>query len=188
MSDEIIAMFKEAGALLEGHFVLTSGLHSPIYWEKFKVLQYPRYTEKLCSLIADHYRDKNVQVVVGPTTGGVILAYEVARQLGLRGFFAEKQGNERVFRRGFTIAPGERVLIVDDILTTGGSVMEVVGAVEKLGGDIVGLGIMVDRTEKGLDLDKPLFSCLRSATPVYEPDKCPLCKAGIPFTRQGGQT
>ncbi len=171
---------------MEGHFELTSGLHSPIYWEKFKVLQYPRHTEKLCGLIAARYRDENVEVVVGPTTGGVILAYEVARQLGVRGFFAEKEGSERVFRRGFSIRPGERVLIVDDILTTGGSIMEVVKAVEKLGGDIVGLGILVDRTEGGLSIGKPLFSCLRSATPAYRPEDCPLCKAGIPLTRQGG--
>lgn len=187
MSDEIVTMFKESGALLEGHFVLTSGLHSPIYWEKFKVLQYPYYTEKLCGLIARHYSGKGAELVVGPTTGGVILAYEVARQMGLRGFFAEKEGSERVFRRGFSIKPGERVLIVDDILTTGGSIMEVVKAVQKLGGVIVGLGVLVDRTEKGLATNIPFFSCLRSATPVYDPADCPLCRDGIPLTRPGGK-
>ncbi len=187
MSDEITSLFKEAGALLEGHFLLTSGLHSPMYWEKFKILQYPRYTEKLCGLITRHYAGKGVEVVVGPTTGGVILAYEVARQMGLRGFFAEKEGSERVFRRGFTIKPKERVLIVDDILTTGGSIMEVVRAVQKLGGDIVGIGILVDRTEKGLAVDIPLFSCLKAVTPAYDPAECPLCKKGIPLTRPGGQ-
>jgi len=148
MSDEIIQIFKDAGAILEGHFLLTSGLHSPVYWEKFRVLQYPHYTEKLCRLIAKHFKKDNVQVVAGPTTGGIILAFEVAKQLGVKGIFAEKEGETRVFRRDFTINPGERVLIVDDILTTGSSITEVMEAVKKLRGIIVGIGVLVDRAEQ----------------------------------------
>jgi len=188
MSSEITQIFKDAGALLEGHFLLTSGLHSPVYWEKFLVLQYPGHTEKLCRMIAGHYRQDRIQVVAGPTTGGIILAFEVARQLGVKGIFAEKVGNERIFRRGFTISPGERVLIVDDILTTGGSVVEVISAVNKLKGDIVGVAVLVDRAEKEVDLGVPLFSCLRATTQAYVPEGCPLCTAGIPLVKPGGQT
>ena len=188
MSDEIAQIFKDAGAILEGHFLLTSGLHSPVYWEKFRVLQYPHYTEKLCRLIAEHFKKDDVQIVAGPTTGGIILAYEVARQLGVKGIFAEKEGEVRVFRRGFSINPGDRVLIVDDILTTGSSITEVLEAVKKLGGFIVGIGVLVDRAEQKKEFGVPLFSCLRAATIAYTPAECPLCAAGIPLVRLGGQT
>ncbi|OGN93580.1 MAG: orotate phosphoribosyltransferase [Chloroflexi bacterium RBG_13_50_10] len=188
MSDEIIQIFKDAGAILEGHFLLTSGLHSPVYWEKFRVLQYPHFTERLCRLIAEHFKKDKIQVVAGPTTGGIILAFEVARQLGVKGIFAEKEGAIRVFRRGFTINPGERVLIVDDILTTGSSITEVIEAVKKLKGVIVGIGVLVDRSEQKTDFGVPLFNCLRSATVTYPPAECPLCTAGIPLVRLGGQT
>jgi orotate phosphoribosyltransferase len=180
-------IFQKSGAVLKGHFLLTSGRHSPVYWEKFKVLQFPNYTEQLCRMIADHFRKQNIGVVAGPTTGGIILAFEVARQLGVRGIFAEKEGaEERAFRRGFTINPGERVLIVDDILTTGGSIREVMAAVNKLGGKIIGVGVLVDRSEKRIEFGVPLFSCHRSETITYPPENCPLCAAGIPLVRPGG--
>jgi orotate phosphoribosyltransferase len=180
-------IFEKSGAVLKGHFLLTSGLHSPIYWEKFQVLQYPQYTQELCRQIAEHFRNQDVQVVAGPTTGGVILAFEVGRQLGVRGIFAEKQeGNsERAFRRGFNIARGERVLLVDDILTTGSSVQQVVDAINKLEGKLVGIGVLVDRSDKPLDFNVPLFSCVRSATLTYKPEQCPLCAAGIPLVKRG---
>jgi len=184
--NEVLNIFKDAGALLEGHFLLTSGLHSPVYWEKFRVLQFPESTSRLCELIAQHYRNQKIQVVAGPTTGGVILAFEIAKQLGIRSAFAEKDGTTRAFRRGFTIEPGERVLIVDDILTTGGSVIEVINAVKKLNGDIIGIGVLVDRSDHKLDLGASLFSCLRSATKTYKPDECPLCSKGLPLVRLGG--
>ncbi|MEW6142798.1 MAG: orotate phosphoribosyltransferase [Chloroflexota bacterium] len=186
VSDRVLQIFKDAGAILEGHFLLTSGMHSPVYWEKFQVLQYPRYTQKLCGLIAGNFKNAGVQVVAGPTTGGVILAFETARQLGVRGIFAEKAESGRAFRRGFSISPGEKVLIVDDILTTGGSVKEVVDAVNKLGGDIVGLGVLVDRSSEKVDFGVPLFACLRSPTVAYPPERCPLCAEGKPLVRLGG--
>ena len=180
------AILVESGTRIDGHFRLTSGLHSPVYWEKFRILQFPHYTSQMCQMMAEHYRDANPQVVTGPTTGGIILAYEVARQLGVRGIFAEKEpGQERSFRRGFHIEPGERVLIVDDILTTGGSVKEVITAVEKLGGNIVGLALLVDRTGGKADFGYPFFSCHAAATVAYEPDACPLCAAGTPLTKPG---
>lgn len=179
-------IFRQSGAILEGHFLLTSGLHSPIYWEKFRVLQFPQYTEKLCRLISEHFKDRNIEVVAGPTTGGIILAYETARQLGVRGIFAEKEnGAKRSFKRGFGIKAGERVLIVDDILTTGKSIREVLDLAREQGGEVIGIGVMVDRSEKEQSFGVPLFSCLRSVTPTYKPEECPLCAAGIPLVKPG---
>ena len=185
MSNNTEEIFQKSGALLKGHFLLTSGLHSPAYWEKFRVLQFPNYTEQLCRMIADHFRKQEIQVVAGPTTGGIILAFEVARQLGIRGIFAEKEGEERTFRRGFNIDPGERVLIVDDILTTGSSIREVTGAVNRLGGKIIGIGVLVDRSEQATDFGVPLFSCHRAVTTTYQPEDCPLCAAKIPLVKPG---
>jgi orotate phosphoribosyltransferase len=174
MAENVVKMFEKSGALLKGHFLLASGLHSPVYWEKAMVLQYPEYTEKLCKMIADHYRQAGATVVAAPTTPGIILSYETARQLGVRGIFAEKNEAEgiREFRRGFQIKPGEKVLIVVD-------------AVKKLGGDIVGIGVMVDRSAKQADFGIPLYSCHRAEEVAYPAAKCPLCAQGIPLTRRG---
>ncbi len=180
-------IFEKAGAVLKGHFLLASGLHSPIYWEKFQVLQYPNYVEQLCRMISTHFRKSGVQVVAGPTTGGIILAYEVARQLGVRGIFAEKTSDkQRAFRRGFNIDSGERVLIVDDILTTGDSIRQVMVAVTSQGGTVIGIGVLVDRSEQTIDFGAPLFSCLRSKTATYPPEVCPLCAKQIPLVKPGG--
>ena len=149
-------------------------------------MQYPVYTEQLCGMIAAHFQPQDIQLIAGPTTGGVILAFEVARQLGVRGIFAEREGDIRSFRRGFNISPGERTLIVDDIATTGKSVDEVTAAVTRQGGTVAGIGVLVDRSEKGLEFGVPFFSCLRTVTPTYRPEDCPLCKAKISLTRPGG--
>jgi orotate phosphoribosyltransferase len=186
MTENIEEIFEKSGALLKGHFLLASGLHSPVYWEKALVLQYPEYTEKLCTMIADHYRGQDIQVVAGPTTPGIILAYETARQLDVRGIFAEKdKTGGRIFRRGFKIDPGERVLIVDDIFSTGGSVRDVMKAVDKLGGKIVGVGVLVDRTTEKVDLGVPFFSCHKTEVITYKPEDCPLCRRGIPLITPG---
>jgi orotate phosphoribosyltransferase len=187
MTDNVVAMFEKSGALLNGHFLLASGLHSPVYWEKAKVIQYPEYTDKLCGMIADHYRDAGVQVVAGPTTPGIILSYATARHLGVRGIFAEKNEAEgiREFRRGFEIKPGEKVLIVDDIFTTGGSIREVIDAVKKLGGEIVGVGVLVERAAKQVDLGMPFYACHHAKEVAYPADKCPLCAKGVPLERRG---
>jgi orotate phosphoribosyltransferase len=180
-------IFEKSGAVLKGHFLLTSGRHSPVYWEKFQVLQFPNYTERLCGMIAHHFREYGIQVVAGPTTGGIILAHEVARQMGVRGIFAEKEGSgERTFRRGFRIDVGERILIVDDILTTGGSIREVIAAVNKLEGRVVGIGVLVNRSQQDIDFGVPLFSCHRAEIVTYTPENCPLCAAGIPLVKPGG--
>lgn len=178
-------IFREAGAVMEGHFLLTSGLHSPVYWEKFRILEQPHHTERLCRMIARHFQDQNVQLVAGPTTGGVIISYEVARQLGLRSIFAEREGVNRVFRRGFEIKPGERVLVVDDILTTGGSVREVISEVKRKGGQLIGVGVLVDRSEGTVDFGASLYSCHKTSVPTYKPEECPLCREGIPVLKPG---
>jgi orotate phosphoribosyltransferase len=185
LTDDVLEVFKKAGAIKEGHFLLASGLHSPVYWEKFRILQYPDLTERLCHLIAQHFKPQKIDVVAGPTTGGIILAFETARQLETRAVFAEKEGGVRVFRRDFEIALGQRVLIVDDILTTGSSLRETINAVDRLGGIVIGIGVLVDRSEKDLDLNLPLFSCLRAPTTVYSPQECPLCAAGMPLVKPG---
>jgi orotate phosphoribosyltransferase len=188
LGDEVLGIFKTAGAIKEGHFLLASGLHSPVYWEKFRILQYPHLTAKLCRLIARHFKQQRIDVVAGPTTGGIILAFETARQLGTRGIFAEKEGGVRVFRRDFEIEPSERILIVDDILTTGSSIRETMNAVDRSGGIIIGIGVLVDRSEKDLDFNVPFFSCLRAPTTVYSPQECPLCVAHIPLVKPGAPT
>jgi orotate phosphoribosyltransferase len=185
MTNKVEAIFEKSGAVLKGHFLLTSGLHSPVYWEKALVLQYPEYTQQLCGMIAAHFGGQQIQVVAGPTTPGIILSYETARQMGIRGIFAEKEGTERVFRRGFTINPGERVLVVDDILTTGGSIREVIEAVRKQGGILAGVGVLVDRSQTKVDFGASLFSCLRAETITYQPESCPLCAANVPLVKPG---
>jgi orotate phosphoribosyltransferase len=186
MTEDVDRIFEKTGAVLNGHFLLSSGLHSPVYWEKFQVLQYPEYTEQLCRMIADRFRGSPIDVVAGPTTGGVILAYEVGKQLGVRGIFAEKgEAGGREFRRGFRISPGERVLIVDDVMTAGGSLRDTIDAVKRLGGDIVGIGVLVDRSLCKLDFGVPFFSCHRADVITYEPHECPLCSAGIPLVKPG---
>ncbi len=185
MSDEVLEIFKTAGAVKEGHFLLASGLHSPVYWEKFRILQHPHLTERLCRLITQHFGGQTIDLVAGPTTGGIILAFETARQLGTRGIFAEKEGTVRVFRRDFEIAPGEHVLIVDDILTTGSSLKETINAVTKQEGIVTGIGVLVDRSDVDLNFNLPFFSCLRAPTAVYSPQECPLCAADIPLVKPG---
>ena len=180
------SLFVSSGAVLKGHFLLTSGLHSPVYWEKFKILQYPEYTSKLCQMIAGNFSNENIEVVVGPTTGGIILAYEVARFLGVRGIFAEKvTDSARALKRGFEIRPGEKVLIVDDVMTTGKSIKEVYEVVARHKACLTGIGVLVDRSEKGLDIQTPLYSCIRSKTLTYQPENCPLCTAGVPLVKPG---
>ena len=186
MSSDILKIFQEVGAVKEGHFLLTSGLHSPIYWEKFRILQYPHHTSRLCQLIAQNFTDQHIELVVGPMTGGIILAFEVARQLGVMSAFAEKENSILTFRRDFSITQGERVLVIDDVMTTGGSVWDTFKAVSKFGGVVVGVGLLVDRSINKVDFGVPSFSCIHSPAIAYTPDKCPLCAdKQIPLVKPG---
>ena len=176
------ALLREVGAVMDGHFRLNSGRHSPVYVEKFRLLQHPQHTERLCRLIADRFRDERPELVAGPTTGGIILSYEVARLLALRGIFAEKSAAGRAFQRGFQVRAGERTLIVDDVLTTGGSIREVIEAVRRAEGAPIGVGVLVDRSGGRTDFGLPFFACVELDLPTYEEGACPLCDTGVPLT------
>jgi len=176
-------LLRQAGALLEGHFQLASGKHSSLYVEKFRLLERPPQTEELCGMIAAWARSLSPQLVAAPTTGGIIVSYEVARLLGLRGIFAEAEaGGGRSFQRGFTVGPGERTLVVDDVLTTGGSVRDVLEAVRAAGGQPVGVAVLIDRSAGQVEFGLPFFACLTLDLPAYDPASCPLCASGAPLT------
>ena len=183
---DVERIFRDSRAMLEGHFLLTSGRHSPVYWEKFRILEQPRVLEQLCHLIVEHFSTHKIELVAGPTLGGAIIAFEVARQMGIRASFAERGDSGRTFRRGLGIKKGERVLIVDDVLTTGGSLVEVITAVKQLGGQVIGAGVLVNRSEKPIDLGIFLYSCHQALAVSYPPDSCHLCQAGIPLVKLGG--
>lgn len=196
-------LFRASGALKEGHFLLKSGRHGDRYLEKFLVLQHPGITSELCGLWAARFRDDDgrpmVDVVAGPTTGGVVLAFETARQLGVRSIFAEEVRDadgttRREFRRGFSLAPAERVLLVDDILTTGGSLLAMLPPVEQAGAAIVGCAILVDRSGGTATLTSPLTGAVHPLVslwvldlPTYDagPATCPMCAAGTPLHAPG---
>ncbi len=183
---EVYDLLVETGAIMNGHFKLTSGLHSPHYVEKFNVLQHPEYTEKLCKALAEHFKDANIETVVGPVTGGIILAHETGKALGTRAIFTERVDGKMTFRRGFSLHEGERVLIVEDIVTTGGSVKEVIEVVKENGGIPVAVGLLVDRSGGKSDFgDVPSFALLHMNVETYEPENCPLCKKGEPLTKRG---
>ena len=184
---EVERIFRDAGAFREGHFLLSSGRHSPMYLEKFWVLQWPKQTERLCEGLAERVRDLHTATVAGPTTGGIILAHEVARQLGARAVYAEREDGHagRVLRRGFQLAPGERVLVVDDIMTTGGSVQETIEAVRASGGVVVGAAVLVDRSGGRAAPGVPLHALWSLDVPTYAAAECPLCARGAPLTKPG---
>jgi len=171
------------GALLRGHFQLASGRHADTYIEKFRILQWPDLTSDLCRQIADHFRG-TANLVAGPTTGGVILSFETAKHLGLRSIIAERkdEGAGREFKRGFEIGPGDRVLVVDDILTTGGSVRDVLDAVRARGAEVVGVGMLVDRSAGNTDFGVPFFACLTVNIASWAPGECDLCRQGVALT------
>ena len=185
--ETILQIFRDCGAVRHGHFRLSSGKHSDTYFEKFQVLQHPHYVQQLCGELAKRFVNERVDVVVGPTTGGVIIAYEVARQLGTRALYAEREGDKRVLRRGFTLHEGERVVVVDDILTTGGSVREVLEMLEPYRVQLVGVGILVDRTGGQVDFGVRTESLLPLVVEAWQPDECPLCQHGEPITEPGSR-
>jgi orotate phosphoribosyltransferase len=181
---EAESLLRRAGAILEGHFQLSSGRHSGLYVEKFRLLERPDETGSLCRMIADWAKALSPGVIAGPTTGGIIISYEVARHLGLRSMFAESDPRGgRSFGRGFTIAPGERVVVVDDVLTTGGSLRDVVDAVRAAGGELAGVAVLIDRSGGRTDFGAPFFACLALDLPTYDPGAdCPHCSRGEPLT------
>ena len=183
---EVYDMLVETGAIMTAHFCLTSGLHSPHYIEKFNVLQFPLKVEKLCQAMAEHFKDAKIETVVGPVTGGIILAHETGKALGTRAIFTERVDGKMTFRRGFTLHEGERVLIVEDVVTTGGSIREVIDVVKEFGGVPVAVSMLVDRSGGKADFGGvPSFALLHMNVETYEPENCPLCAKGIPLTKRG---
>jgi len=186
--EQILEIFRESEALLTGHFKLTSGRHSPEYVQCAQVLKYPRYTELLCRHMAEFFRDDQVDLVIGPAMGGVTLSYEMARQLGTPSLFTERVDNRMALRRNFHIPRNARVLVVEDVTTTGGSVLEVVDLVREAGAEVVGTAVLVDRSGGTLDLGVPKsVSALTLNVVSYPPDDCPLCRENIPVEKPGSR-
>lgn len=186
--EDLLALLRETGVYREGHFLLTSGRHSPAFFLFSQVFQHPRHAEALGRELAAFFAGDRVETVIGPAMGGVILAHEVARALGVRALYAEKEGGAMVLKRGFSLAPGERVLLVEDAVTTGGSVTRVLDLVRQVGAVPVGVGAVVDRSAGGPAEGGPAFGvpfrCLgRISVPSYDPGGCPLCREGAPLTR-----
>lgn len=185
--EETLRLLEQSGAVRKGHFLLTSGLHSDTYVEKFRLLENPRLAGPLLHSLAERFQNKNVQVVLGPAVGGIIVAYEIARHLGVRAIFAEREEGKLTLRRGFQLAKGERCLIVEDIVTTGGSVKEVVALAKDAGAEIVGVALLIDRSGGALQLPYPTESLTTLHVPSWEPQNCPACRQGIPLERRGSR-
>ena len=187
-----LALFTSTGALLEGHFQLTSGLHSNQYFQCAKVLQYPEHCTTLCTDIASVFRGSSINVVIAPAMGGIVVGQEVGRQLGTRTMFTERKDGTMQLRRGFDIRKGERVLVCEDVVTTGGSVKEVIAIVREHGGVIAGVACIVDRSNGAVkfdvDHDGRQFATLTIGAVTSRPEVCPLCRQGIPVVKPGSRT
>jgi orotate phosphoribosyltransferase len=186
--DEILKLLEAVGAIRQGHFELSSGRHSGTYIQCALVLAHPPHAERLGRALAELFRDHSITCVVSPALGGVIVGHEVARALGVRALFVERdRSGQMALRRGFELNPGERVLVIEDVWTTGGSTREAIGVVEQEGGLAVAAGAIIDRSGGRLELNVPARALLEMDVPSYEPDECPLCRAGSVTTRPGSR-
>ncbi|SFJ62759.1 orotate phosphoribosyltransferase [Thermoflavimicrobium dichotomicum] len=179
---------KRTGVLKEGHFLLSSGRHSARYMQCAQLLQYPHDAEQTGKALAQLFKDQVIDVVVGPALGGVIIAHEVARALGVRCLFTERKEGNMELRRGFSMKPGERVLVIEDVVTTGGSVKEVIKVLEGLGATIVAVGSIVNRNPGHNPFTYPYRALMEITIESYDPSECPLCKEGIPVVKPGSRT
>jgi orotate phosphoribosyltransferase len=186
-SEEVLALYKNTGALLAGHFLLSSGLHSDKYLQSALVLQQPDMATKLCSALAEHFKDFKIEVVIAPALGGVFVSHETARALGVRALFAERVNGELTLRRGFTIKPGERVLVVEDVITTGKSTKETIEVVKSVGGEVIAAGSLVDRSGGKAELGVPYKSLVTLDVPTYTPETCPMCRSGSTPIKPGSR-
>lgn len=185
--ERILEIFRSSGALLEGHFQLTSGLHSPHYFQCAKVLQYPEHLHTFSQLIADRFKGRGVDLVISPAIGGIVVGTEVGRVLGVRTIFTERADKIMQLRRGFEIKPGERILVVEDVVTTGGSVFEVIDVAKKAGGVIAGAACIVDRSNGTVKFEGTQTSILQMDVVTYQPAECPLCAAGSKAVKPGSR-
>jgi orotate phosphoribosyltransferase len=184
--EKALDILEKAGVMQSGHFKLTSGKHSDRYMQCARLFETPAYSEALCRDLAERFRGE-VDVVAGPAIGGIIMAYEVARALGVRNIFAERENGAMTLRRGFFVKPGERALIVEDVVTTGGSVKEVAALLAQMGAQIVGVGAIVDRSGGKAGFGCRFEAAAAVALSTYEPDDCPLCAQGIPVHKPGSR-
>ena len=187
MENELLKLFESTGALLKGHFLLTSGAHSDAYFQCALVLQYPQHCETVCRALLDKLGWPEVDVVIAPAIGGIPVSQEIGRLLGVRAIFTEREGAWMMLRRGFGVTTGERVLCVEDVTTTGGSVQEIVDIVREAGGKVVGVGAIVDRSGGKIDFGFPFAAAVSVPMPKYDPTDCPLCKQGIPVVKPGSR-
>jgi orotate phosphoribosyltransferase len=185
--EEVIERFRRTGALLEGHFVLTSGLHSTEYLQCALVLQYPAEAESFGRAIAERFRGQNVETVVAPAIGGIIIGWEVARALGVRSIWTEREEGRMTLRRGFTVRPGEKVLVVEDVITTGGSTRETIEAMRAAGALVVGAASIIDRSGGRSDVGVPRVALATLDVPALAPAACPQCEAGVPAVKPGSR-
>ena len=185
--EQILEIFRETKALLEGHFQLTSGLHSPQYFQCARVLQFPKYLHLLSGEIAHHFEYNEVEVVLSPAIGGIVVGTEVGRMLGARTIFAERKDGTMELRRGFEILPGERVLVVEDVVTTGGSTKEVIDLVNAAKGNLVGTGCIVDRSNGKVQFDTKQFAVLLMEVVTHQPVDCPMCASGSTALKPGSR-
>lgn len=186
--EEKIQLLEDAQVLQTGHFRLTSGRHSNKYMQCARVFEDAKYAEPICKDIADAFRGEKIDLVVGPAIGGIIITYEVSRQLGVRNIFAERENGAMTLRRGFALEAGSRVLVVEDTITTGGSVKEVIALVKEKGGVIVGVGSVVDRSNGSVDFGVPLHAAVSMEVISYDETDCPLCQQGLPIAKPGSRT
>ena len=187
-SDTVLDVFRRLGALHEGHFRLTSGLHSPGYLQCALVLQYPREAEGLGTALAARTSALGTDVVLSPALGGIVIGQEVGRALGVRAIFAERQEGSLSLRRGFSLLPSDRVLVVEDVVTTGGSTRETIEVARAAGAIVVGAASIIDRSGGNQGLDVPYHSLATVMFPTYQPDACPLCAAGKPIVKPGSRS
>lgn len=185
MENKVLDILSEVGALLEGHFLLSSGRHSNRYCQCAKLLMYPDKAEKVLKVVANKIKDLDIDVIVGPAMGGIIVAYELGRQLGKPAIFTERVDGTMTLRRGFEILPGQKVLISEDVVTTAKSSLEVAEVIKGLGGEVVGIACIVDRSSK--QTEYPLYSAVKLQIETYEKEECPLCKEGIPCVKPGSR-
>ncbi len=186
-NDEVLQIFRQKGALLEGHFLLSSGLHSPMYLQCALVLQYPDIATELCFKLGSNFRSEKVDFVIAPALGGIIVAQEVAKSLGVRAIFAERVEGKLTLRRGFSIAEGERALVVEDVITTGGSTRETMRVVREAGGIVAAAGAIIDRSGGNAELNIPYKALVTLAIDTYQPKDCPLCAQGLPTVKPGSR-
>jgi len=186
-ASSVVDRFRRVGALLDGHFRLTSGLHSPGYLQCALVLQHPREAEACGAALAERLRDRGAQTVLSPALGGIVIGQEVARALGIRAIFAERQDGTLTLRRGFSLEPGEDVVVIEDVVTTGGSTRETIEVARAAGARVVGAGAIIDRSGGRQQLDVPFQALAEVSLPTYEPASCPLCLAGQPVVKPGSR-